>query len=191
MSWFNEGTTEYMSLRLMLGAGTLSPREYNNRLENAAGGRAVLSNRSTWTNHRVPYQRGTMFNAHLDYRIRNATDGESTLKDVVAVANAKQGSQFLPSERAVFDIVANVSNTDTAAWANGTVDSSQPFKVLPVQQKTTPEWEHRLSIARENLSEQPLLGVFFGLLLGILMMIISEEYGNDSEDDRPEKSENS
>lgn len=191
MSWFNEGTTEYMSLRLMLGAGTLSPREYNNRLENIVGGRAVLSNRSTWTDHRAPYQRGTLFNAHLDHRIRNATDGESTLEDVVAVANAKQGSQFLPSERAVFDIVANVSNTDTAMWANSTVDSSRAFGTSSIQQKTTPEWEYRLSIARENLSEQPLLGVFFGLMLGVLLMTIPEEYGNESEDDSPEKSENS
>ncbi|WP_155118161.1 hypothetical protein [Halorubrum sp. T3] len=190
MSWFNEGTTEYMSLRLMLGAGTLSPREYNKRLETSAGSHGVLSNRSTWTDHRVPYERGMLFNAYLDKRIRKATDGKSTLEDVVALANAKQGNQFLPSERTVFDIVANVSNTDTAEWANSTVDSSRAFGISPIQQKTSPGWEFRLSIAQENLGEQPLLGVFFGFMLGVLLMEISREVDSEPEDNSTEESEN-
>lgn len=190
MSWFNEGTTEYMTLRLMLGAGTLTPREYNHRLESIAGGRAVLSDQSTWSDRRVPYKRGALFNAHLDHRIRNATDGESTLENVVAVANAQRGNRFLPSERKVFDIVANISNAETAAWANNTVDSSQVFGTPSIQQKTTPEWEYRLSIAHENMSEQPLFGVF-GFLLGVLVMAIANEYDGESGDERPENSEDS
>lgn len=188
MSWFNEGTTEYMTLRLMLGAGTISPRVYNRRMEASAGGYAVLSDRSTWSDHRVPYERGMLFNAHLDQRIRNATDGNRTLEDVVAAANAQRGNRFLPSDRKVFDIIGNASDAETVAWANETVDSRRGLETSSIKVKTLPEWKYRLLIAHENMGENPLFTVFMGFLFGALMIAVADEYSDDSANEGSENS---
>ena len=112
-TWYSEGTAEYYSILLPLRLG-LTDREtarkeiqkrtdayYTNptrQMENMEAARICWKDRRA---QRISYGRGLFFLANTDVKIRNATEGEKNLDDVVlailekAEKGAKLGNQVL------------------------------------------------------------------------------------------------
>lgn len=94
-SWFGEGLAVYYQRLLPLRAGQLSPDAFLKDLNSTAGRyytNALIDTPNDqiaarfWEDTRVrvlPYDRGSMYFARLDYRIRTASDGKRSLDDLL------------------------------------------------------------------------------------------------------------
>ncbi|MGH8194909.1 MAG: peptidase M61 [Woeseiaceae bacterium] len=94
-SWFGEGLAVYYQRLLPLRAGQLSPAAFLEDLNETAGRyytNALLDTPNAqiparfWEDTRVrvlPYDRGSMYFARLDHRIRTASGGERSLDDLL------------------------------------------------------------------------------------------------------------
>ncbi len=94
-SWFSEGLTSYYTSELQLRGGFVSPDEYGeainrivrsyyvNPARNWSAARIAEAGFGTEQIRRVPYQRGQLYFADLDARIRAASNGERDLDAVL------------------------------------------------------------------------------------------------------------
>lgn len=113
MSWFIEASASYYDLRLAAQQGELSYQAFREQASATRYPDAVLTNRSTWQNGGVPYERGPQALAALDARIRDATNGTRTFDDVFYLLNRRSGrvsySEFKRD-------VATVANQSLDPW---------------------------------------------------------------------------
>lgn len=84
MEWWTEASATYLSLRMGLQSGYLSPVRYNALLANIGEtdtGDAVLVDNTTWHNYST-YDRGVLALSRLDAELRSDTNGTVTVVSV-------------------------------------------------------------------------------------------------------------
>lgn len=94
-NWYSEGTAEFYSIMVPLRSGIISPEQaanwitekcpnyYQNEYQNIS---CLEAYQRAWEGvmiQKVPYGRGFIYLAHVDYQIRKATEGKKSLDDIV------------------------------------------------------------------------------------------------------------
>ncbi len=92
-SWLVEGGAEYHAALLAYEQGLISYSEFRDHLERGeqspyADG--VLAEPETWGHHRTDYAKGALVYGELDRQLREATDGDRRLEDIVRALNAQE-----------------------------------------------------------------------------------------------------
>jgi len=99
--WISEGFDDYYALRLLGRAGLWSAPEIVDALNHVLGQYAASTVRTVsnariaaefWTNYPVqqlPYYRGLLFAAFIDYKLRKNSAGASSLDDVMHVMHKR------------------------------------------------------------------------------------------------------
>ena len=107
-SWFGEGLAEYYKLRVPLSAGQIDPGAFEEELSEStrryyANKRNRIPNDSIaaefWSEssvRNVPYDRGLLYFADLDVKVRAASRGERTVDDLVfaMLESRRQGEGY-------------------------------------------------------------------------------------------------
>lgn len=126
LEWWTEASATYLSLRMGVRSGYLSPVRYNALLRDRGGEETadvVLANNSTWQDFST-YDRGVLALSRLDARLREDTNGSVT---VASVFNATNNRDRQPSSLAEFSgLLENQSGSAHAEWSEnyitGTAD---------------------------------------------------------------------
>ena len=152
--WWTEASTNYLSIRMGLRSGYLTPERYNEVLsdygENETGD-AVLANESTWHNYST-YKRGVLALARLDAKIRADTNGSVT---VVAVFNATERHQ--PATHANFTaLLENQTGNKYDEWSANYIRGTTTGE-LKMQADTEPNYVYGIALTLFLL----LVGVYF------------------------------
>lgn len=123
-SWYSEGTAEYYSILLPLRMGLVTVEDalkelqtrtdhyYTNptrHMENLEAARICWQDRRA---QRLPYGRGLFFLANTDVLIRQATNGEKSLDDVVRKIQEKDRRGVVLGNQVFLDTVKEMSGVD-------------------------------------------------------------------------------
>jgi hypothetical protein len=165
ISWYTEGTAEYYSHVLSHRTGMLSTealaeqltdrfQQYDTnalrRLDNAAASAAYWADPRA---QRIPYGRGLRYLIATDGRIRQATDGEKTLDDVVLdILRAQRAGEQVGAEGWVERVAAFTgadAQRDFDAMAAGTPIPlpDAPFEGMRPVETTTAEYDLGFDVA--------------------------------------------
>ncbi|MBP1987748.1 hypothetical protein [Halolamina salifodinae] len=147
--WLGEASAEYVAYRVAGPedtVGVLTAR--------VTQPDAVLADRETWGGASVAYRKGAAVIAHLDERIRRATDGERSVSTVLAALSA---SKRIDSER-LHAAVTAASNEATATWLQEHAGSSAGLDDAAGSSASTgtPGAEQRFSGTNDGLDGIPL-----------------------------------
>lgn len=147
MQWFTEASASYYAVELTTRQQYAGPCEYTRYFWNVSRtrmGRVVLSNQSRWgPNDQGQYRKGAVVLSALDQRIRNETNGQRTLDDVVYRMNTHNGTVTYTDFK---QIVESVAGTSLDAWLDARITTS-----------TYPEPGLRKNACRWHLTIQQLL----------------------------------
>lgn len=108
VDWVVEGGADFVAYEILRANGFITYDEYHNRVT-TTNDRGVLANGAGYKN----YVKGAMVLAALDARIRDRTDGKRSVDDVMRRLNDYDG---VVTNEVVFDVVAEVSDEETADW---------------------------------------------------------------------------
>jgi hypothetical protein len=123
MRWFREASAEYYAARLAYEQDRVSGSEMRSHLGGAPV-EATLTDRSSWSDARVPYEKGSRVLAVLDRRIRAETDGERSLQDVFRRMNDHEGKVTYAEFQ---EMVTSVVGHSMDGWLDRYVDGSAPI----------------------------------------------------------------
>lgn len=147
--WLAEGITSYYDNLLLSRAGLVEPVEYFKRLAidihalELTPGRQMISleqaSKDTWIRHYKPdansinstisyYTKGAVLGLVLDTRIREASNNESSLDDVMRAMYSQWADTPYPDD-AFANAVATVAGQDTSDWLVATLESSTQLDV--------------------------------------------------------------
>ena len=116
--WFKEGTADYFASLAALNRGDVGFKEFHRFLTPRADTGAILANPDTWSSTSTAYRQGRRTCAALDLRIREITDGNSTLQDIVARLNTDRDAEGLPelSNQTISTAIKKVTGEDMWNW---------------------------------------------------------------------------
>jgi cell pole-organizing protein PopZ len=147
--WFIEGTAEYY--------GVILPHEvspYDADLQRALSpteqSQLTLSNQSTWSTSRTPYDDGSIVAARLDQKIRNETNGSKTLTDLLKRVAAAHSQRNPVGNDDVINHTRSIAGEETAQWLIEVTTE-------PLTGSTRNEMEQQLDIT-ELATEQTEIG---------------------------------
>lgn len=171
--WIAEGVTSYYDDLLQVQAGLLSEADYFRRLSRTlesvqnAPGRTVQSLRDsshdTWIKFYRPdenahnarisyYTKGALVAWLLDARIRQATEGERQLRDVMRTLYdryaGERGGYSLDQFR---EIVGEIAGEETSEWLKSAVDRTDELDYQPAIEW----WGLKLGETEEDSENQP------------------------------------
>jgi len=129
-------------------------------------GQVVLSNQSQWgPNDQGQYRKGAVVLSALDQRIRNETNGERNMDDVVYRMNTRNGTVTYADFK---QIVEQVAGTSLDSWLDAQITTS-----------TYPEPGLRKNACRQYLAIQQLLYTNKGqaVLAMAGLIVIAAGYG--------------
>jgi hypothetical protein len=113
MWWFTEASASYYAVELTTRQQYAGPCEYTYYFWNVSRtrmGQVVLSNQSQWgPNEQGQYRKGAVVLSALDQRIRNETNGQRTLDDVIYRMNTHDGTVTYADFKQVVESVAGTS----------------------------------------------------------------------------------
>lgn len=125
MWWFTEASASYYAVELTTRQQYAGPCEYTRYFWNVSRtriGQVVLSNQNQWgPNERGQYRKGAVVLSALDQRIRNETNGQRTLDDVVYRMNTHNGTVTYTDFK---QIVQTVAGTSLDAWLDARITTS-------------------------------------------------------------------
>lgn len=136
--WLGEAAAEYVAYR------TAGPDDVTSVLvSRVTQPDAPLADRDSWESDRVAYRKGAAVLALLDERIRRVSDGERSVRTVLAGLSASRGVD----SAALRDSVVDAGNASTAAWLGGHVGESAAFDGVAAASESTgtPGIDRRLS----------------------------------------------
>lgn len=146
MWWFTEASASYYAVELTARQQYAGPCEYTRYFWNVSRkriGQVVLSNQSQWgPNDQGQYRKGAVVLSALDQRIRNETNGQSSLDDVVYRMNTHNGTITYDDFK---QIVESVAGTTLDSWLDNRITNS-----------TNPEPGLRKNACRWDLTIQQL-----------------------------------
>jgi predicted metalloprotease with PDZ domain len=153
-AWWTEASANYLSIRMGLRSGYLSPEQYNTVLssygENETG-HTVLANTSTWHNWST-YKRGVLALSRLDATLRNDTNGSET---IASVFNATERTQ--PQSHSKFMmLLENQTGNQYDEWSDGYIRGTTTGE-LKMKVDTSPDYIYGIIGAGLVL----LIGVYF------------------------------
>lgn len=147
MLWFTEASASYYAVELTTRQQYAGPCEYTYYFWNMSRtriGQVVLSNQSQWGPYEQgQYRKGAVVLSALDQRIRNETNGQRTLDDVVYRMNTHNGTVTYADFKQIVEEVAGTSLND---WLDERITTS-----------LDPEPGHRKNACRWHLAVQQLL----------------------------------
>ena len=120
MKWFDEGSANYYRELFQYEQGLQSYDDFRADVTADGDATGALADRSTWSSADLEYSRGERVAAALDAKIRQATDRERTLQDVVRRMNDHDGELGYGDFQ---DIVASVAGTSLDGWLDEYVQS--------------------------------------------------------------------
>lgn len=171
--WWTEASANYLSIRMGLHSGYLSPERYNEVLEDYGEndtGEAVLANQSTWHNFST-YKRGVLALSQLDSQLREDTNESMT---VVTAFNATTAHR--PHTHGEF--IALLENRTGNSYNEWTADYVQGTTAGELRmQADTPS---TLDVAVTTLSEN-ILAIVLGLV-AILLIVYDIRRQNGDKD---------
>lgn len=169
--WVAEGVTSYYDDLLQVHAGLLSEEDYFRRLSRTieqiqtSPGREIQSLREsshdTWIKFYRPdenahnarisyYSKGALVAWLLDARIREATNGQRQLRDVMRALYDRHASEAGGYSLADFrSIVAEIAGEETRQWLETAVDGTGELDYRPALQR----WGLQLGEPRESETE--------------------------------------
>ena len=124
MGWFVEGSAEYYASLTTLRRGNRSYARFHDSVTDDRYDDVVLTEQCEYS--RAQYSKGARALAALDLRIRNATDGERTLQDVMVAVNRRDGALTYD---AFADVVERVADESMDAWLARHVARPAPARV--------------------------------------------------------------
>lgn len=132
MEWFVEASAEYYAARLAYELDLVSGLEYEWEFKSrrVTASDSTLAEPATWKRPTVPYRKGALVLAALDTEIRNRTDGEHTLEDVLRRLN--RDDRRLTYSRFVATVVTVSDAPELEDWLDRYVKGS-----------ATPQYEPR------------------------------------------------
>jgi len=169
MRWFTEASASYYAVELTTRQEYAGPCEYTYYFWNVSRtrmGQVVLSNQSQWgPNDQGQYRKGAVVLSALDQRIRNETNGERTMDDVVYRMNTHNGTVTYADFK---QIVEQVAGTSLDSWLDAQITTS-----------TYPEPGLRKNACRQYLAIQQLLYTNKGqaVLAMAGLIVIAAGYG--------------
>lgn len=113
LEWFTEADAEYGAARTTYVQRAVTGRSADSHLRRGAVSTSVLADAATWVSPYVPYHEGAAVLYVLDWKIRDATGGERTLEDVVALMEQNEGEVTYLDFKAY---VAEVAGTTMDGW---------------------------------------------------------------------------
>lgn len=147
MQWFTEASASYYAVELTTRQQYAGPCDYTNYFWNVSRtrmGQVVLNNQSQWgPNDQGQYRKGAVVLSALDQRIRNETNGQRTLDDVVYRMNTHNETVTYADFK---QIVERVAGTSLDSWLDARITTS-----------TDPEPGLRKNACRWYLAIQQLL----------------------------------
>lgn len=125
MWWFTEASASYYAVELTTRQQYAGPCEYTRYFWNVSRtriGQVVLSNQNQWgPNDQGQYRKGAVVLSALDQRIRNETNGQRSLDDVVYRMNTHNGTVTYADFK---QIVETVAGTSLDAWLDARITTS-------------------------------------------------------------------
>jgi len=120
VAWFDEGSANYYRELLQYERGLQSYESFRTDLADDGGETGTLADRHTWSSADLEYHHGERVAAALDAKLRQETDGERTLQDVLGRLNEHDGEVRYADFRAA---VAAVAGTSLDGWLDEYVQS--------------------------------------------------------------------
>lgn len=174
--WLREAVPNYYAVESLYRGGVITDETYRafwTRHRSRIDGEAVLSNTSSWSDS-TPYSRGAFVLAGLDERIRNVTNGSSSLQTVLQRVD-HEGRTTLED---VNSTIEDVADSGTAAWFSEHVESSK----LPAKARDTSGslfhgtlWTAYSMVSRLPIWGKMLFVIIFGLLLAESVIGLAED----------------
>lgn len=162
MWWFTEASASYYSVELTTRQQYAGPCEYTYYFWNLSQTRigiVVLSNQSQWGPHdQGQYRKGAVVLSSLDQRIRNETNGQRTLDDVVYRMNTHNGTVTYTEFQ---QIVEEVADTSLDTWLDERITTG-----------TDPDPGLRTNECRWHLTIQQLLHTNEGRAVLVITALI-------------------
>ncbi|WP_276273438.1 hypothetical protein [Haloarcula litorea] len=123
MAWLDEGSADYYAARATLRQGRIDRRAYRARVTTDDYRAVDLTEPDAWPAAAVQYEKGVRVVAAVDARVRQATGGERTFRDVLV--------RFTQADRrvslAVFaETVSAVAGVDLRAYVRAAVTGRAP-----------------------------------------------------------------
>jgi len=113
MEWFDEGSANYYRELFQYEQGLQSYNSFRSDVVGDGNTTGALANRSTWSAADLEYHRGERVAAALDAKLRQETDGQRTLQDVLRRMNDQSGELGYGDFKR---IVAAVAGTSLDGW---------------------------------------------------------------------------
>jgi hypothetical protein len=120
VEWFDEGSANYYRELFQYEQGLQSYDDFRSDIVDDGNATGALADRESWSAADLEYHHGERVAAALDAKLRQKTDGERTLQDVLRLMNEHEGELSYADFR---EIVGTVAGTSLDGWLDEYVES--------------------------------------------------------------------
>jgi len=131
--WFTEASADYYGARLAWRAGTADAESFRSFVATDRYADSVLQDADNQTTEQKNYKKGRRVLAALDVRIRNQTDGNSTLLDLFSRINARSGENWIEYAELRGELVA-VTGSSTGNWLDNYTQTTDVPSIPPTDE---------------------------------------------------------